>query len=203
MKTRPCLILACLAFSSSLMADEPFLHAIPDLDETEVDERMAELAKTNSGNGVSRLSEMEVNDETIESILQNKEDQTDAPSMNAPIVIRSMEDAAKHLKRASMEKLDFDFDRIQLVIFAWKGSDMDKLQGYLRRGKELEADFRYIPASLPPGHHPDDIFGPKVVSTKAKPDRRITQSAIFLMTKDTVIRVRQLAAPFGRVIVCE
>ena len=102
-----------------------------------------------------------------------------------------------------MEKLDFDFDRIQLVIFAWKGSDMDKLQGYLRRGKELEADFRYIPASLPPGHHPDDIFGPKVVSTKAKPDRRITQSAIFLMTKHTVIRVRQLAAPFGRVIVCE
>ena len=129
MKTLPHLIFACLVLSSSLMADEPFIHPMPDLDETDVEELVDERTHCHygSGNDVQRLPEMEANEETIESILQNKEGKTDAPSMNAPIVIRSMEEAAKHLNRASMEKLDFDFNRIQLVIFAWKGSDMDQL----------------------------------------------------------------------------
>ena len=199
MKTRPCLILACLALSSSLMAAPPIFFEVPDLDMDEVDKRMEELTQITYGNNVRRLIEMEPNEDAIQSILQNKENHTDAPSMNAPIVIRSMEDAAKHLNRASMEQLDYDFSRFQLVIFAWKGSDQDKLHGHMGKGKEPEADFRYIPVSLPPRQNRDGLFGDK----KAGPDGRITQSAVFIMTKHAKICVRQLSAPFGRVHACK
>ncbi len=164
----------------------------------EVDKRMMEHTQFTYGNDATRLIEMEPNEDAIQAILQDKDNKTDAPSMNAPIVIRSMEDAAKHLTRASMEKLDIDFNGLQLVIFAWKGSDQDRLHGHMGKGKEPEADFRFIPVSLAPRKNHDGL-----IVNKAGPDGRITQSAVFLMTKHTKVRVRQLSAPFGRIVACE
>lgn len=90
---------------------------------------------------IDQLKGLEANDETVESILKNEEAKTTIDKLNAPIVLTSMEEALKHLTRASMEKINVDFNKQQVVIFAWRGSGQDRLMG--SQPSDKKAIFHY------------------------------------------------------------
>ena len=94
-----------------------------------------------------RLKGIEVYDDTIESILRNEETNTVLDKLKSPIVLKSMEDAYGHLTRASMEKIAdmVNFEKQQVVIFAWQGSGQDRLTGYFNAGKIALAHVIYNP----------------------------------------------------------
>ncbi len=129
---------------------------------------------------IDTLKDMEATNEAIESIIKNKEAKTTIDKLNSPIVLTSMEEALKHLTRASMEKINVDFNKQQVVIFAWQGSGQDRLMGLPYGGKGAMATFHYAPGrsrdlcthtaiyALPKG------LGVKVMAIRARdPDCRI------------------------------
>jgi len=91
---------------------------------------------------LDKLKDMEPTNEAVESILKNEKAKTTIDKLNSPIVLTSMEEALKHLTRASMEKINVDFNKQQVVIFAWQGSGQDRLMG--SQSSDEEANFRYI-----------------------------------------------------------
>lgn len=184
----PLLALACLALSSSLMADEPINFYLPDLSETEINQHLDDIIQSSYGDDLRPLDGMEVNDESIQSILQDQEAATNIEKLNAPIIIHSMEEAARHLDRTSMEKLDVDFGKHQLIIFVWNGSDKDKLSGCFSKGSELEANFHYLQGG--------QLFLPKVsdlFDNQAKANEQGPRTTVFFMTKHAKIRVQQMS----------
>lgn len=90
---------------------------------------------------IDKLKDMEAANDTVESILKNGKAKTTIDKLNAPIVLTSMEEALKHLTRASMEKINVDFNKQQVVIFAWQGSGQDRLTG--SQPSDKEAIFHY------------------------------------------------------------
>lgn len=91
---------------------------------------------------IDKLKDMEPTHEAVESILKNEQAKTTIDKLNAPIVLTSMEEALKHLTRASMEKINVDFNKQQVVIFAWRGSGQDRLMG--SQPSDKKATFHYI-----------------------------------------------------------
>lgn len=161
--------LTTIALSSGLMADEP----LPQAQAVEI-KPVPEIAICRMpapASLVKELKDMEANEEAIQSILQNENAKTTVEKLNAPIVLKSMEDALKHLTRASMEKIDVDFEKQQIVIFAWQGSGQDRLEGYLSPSKGAAANFQY-----------------NLGQTK---DLK-THSAVYAMPKDTELKVNQM-----------
>lgn len=94
---------------------------------------------------IDKLKDMEPTHEAVESILKNEQAKTTIDKLNSPIVLTSMEEALKHLTRASMEKINVDFNKQQIVIFAWKGSGQDRLMGLHPGGKGAMTNFHYAP----------------------------------------------------------
>ena len=184
----PLLTLACLALSSSLMADESINFYLPDLSETEVNQHLDDIIQSSYGDDLKPLEGMEVNEESIHSILQNEQAVTTVEKLNAPIIIHSMEEAAEHLNHSSMEKLDVDFDKQQLVIFAWNGSDKDKLSGYFSQSNGLEAKFHYLQGGQLFLTKASDLF-----DKKAKPNGQGPRTAVFFMTKHAKVSVQHMS----------
>ena len=139
MKTASLFALTGLALTSSLMADQP----LPKIEAVEIKPEIAICRMPAPTSLVKEMKDMEANEDAIQSILQNKEAKNAIDKLNKPIVLNSMEDALKHLTRASMEKINVDFDKQQLVIFAWQGSGQDRLHGFLHGGKGAVANFNY------------------------------------------------------------
>ena len=207
MKACPRLLLACLALSSSLMAAPPIkkeappvkkkagpiIYAQPDLDETEVDERMEMLTRITYSNGLKPLGDMEVDEKSIQTILQNKKAATTLEKLNAPIVIHSLEGAAKHLSRDSVQRLNIDFDKQQVAIFVWKGSDKDLLRGHLRTFRGREAEFGYLQWNPSSGEKPEHQPGNTAKPDKAMPNQQLTRTKVFVMTKHAKMRVREMS----------
>ncbi len=139
-------VLASLALAPYLMAAEA--APVPD----QPDQHQAKLAGEPEiaicreapmpAVRLDKLKDMEPTNETVESILKNGKAKTTIDKLNSPIVLTSMEEALKHLTRASMEKINVDFNKQQVVIFAWQGSGQDRLMG--SQSSDKEAIFRYI-----------------------------------------------------------
>lgn len=145
MKTSSLFALSSIALCSGLMADEAL---IPEpIAKPPVEARIAicGVAPNHSGS-VKQLKDMEASDESIQSILRNEETKTTIEKLNAPIILNSMEEALKHLTRDSMERIAevVDFEKQQVVVFAWQGSGQDRLNGHLVSPKD-GANFQYTP----------------------------------------------------------
>ena len=93
------------------------------------------------------LKDVEVNDTTVQSLLNNEEAKTTFDKLKAAIAIQSLDDALKHLSRASVESIaeKIDFEKEQMLIFAWQGSGRDRLYGRTTSGKEATTQFSYTP----------------------------------------------------------
>ena len=190
MKTTSLFALSTLALSSALMADIQLVPAKPAQEAVEIVPDIAICREapvhidqrfvSRRISPVRQLRDMEANEESIQSILQNEKAKTTIDKLKAPIVLKSMEDALKHLTRDSMEKIEVDFDKSQLAIFAWQGSGQDRLGGHfsVNKAKANIANMHYTPGR-----------------TK---DLR-THSVIYTMPKDSEIVVNNLEA---RIIRC-
>ncbi len=198
MKTASLFALSGLALATGLMASPPLdpagleikpaakpkpaVEAVPEIAicreaPVQIEKRL--VSRTHVA-PVRQLRDMEANEESIQSIIQNEDAKTAIDKLKAHIVLKSMEDALKHLTRESMEKIDVDFENHQLAIFAWQGSGQDRLNGhgFLNKAKVNVANFNYMPG------HTEDLR---------------THSMIYLMPKDAEIKVNNLEA---RVIRC-
>lgn len=144
MKTLSLSAITAAALTSSLMADE--VQAQVDVVEIIPQIEICREAPSTTAK-VKELKDMEANEEAIDSILQNEEAKTALDKLNAPILLKSMEDALKHLTRDSMEKITdaVDFETQQLAIFAWQGSGQDRLTGMLAAGDGAATRFHYTP----------------------------------------------------------
>ena len=143
MKPQTFLTLASLALAPSLMAD-PIAQAVEIIPVPKI--AICREAP-NPASQLKLLKDMEANEESVQALLQNKEAKTALDKLKAPIVLGSLEDALKHLTRASMERIagSVDFDKQQVVIFAWQGSGQDRLSGHVAPGKVAEARLHYSP----------------------------------------------------------
>ena len=157
MKAHTTLVITGLTLICSLMADEP-------------------LKPSASIGAVLRpaqeLQNMEAKEESIQSVLENNQALGALDLLKAPIVLKSMEDALKHLTRDSIKKIKVDFEKEQVAIFVWKGSGQDQLRGRYhidRVNHNHMANFHYVPGRTR--------------------DLR-THSAIYLMPKGAEISVR-------------
>ena len=160
MKTKSLFALTSLALTSAVMASPPVnpagLEVKPAAKPKDAIEVVPKIAICREApvcdmpapaSRVMKLKEMEANEESIQSILNNAEAKTTVDKLNAPVVIKSMEEANKHLTRASMEKLAelVDFKKQQIAIFAWQGSGQDRLNGHLAAGDGAAVRFHYSP----------------------------------------------------------
>ena len=175
MKTTSLFALASFVFVPGLMAEKPLLQAVEIKPVPEPKIAICDMPAPASM--MKELKGMEANEDAIQSILQNEKAKTTIEKLNAPIVLQSMEDALKHLTRASMEKIDVDFEKQQLVIFAWQGSGADRLRGHLAPSKGAAANFQY---------------------TQGQSKDLRTHSSVYAMPKGTEMKVRMLP----RVIRC-
>lgn len=91
------------------------------------------------------LADFEITGNATEFILNNQEAKTTLDKLNAAFSIKSLEEAAKHLNRASMEAIDenIDFEKEKLVVFAWQGSGQDSLRTDPSSTKKDHATFLY------------------------------------------------------------
>ena len=92
---------------------------------------------------IDKLQDIEASDESIQSILKDEKAKATIDKLNAPIILTSMEEALKHLTRASMEKITVDFNKQQVAIFAWRGSGQDRLIGHGPAKEGAPANFHY------------------------------------------------------------
>ena len=162
MKTHTILALTSFTLSCGLMADEPAHPERADIQPKPAPEAIPQTAlggkwhdrKMPSASvgsvltSAKQLWEAEAKKETIQSILQHKEAKTTLDKLKAPIVLKSKDDAAKHLTPASVKKIKVDFTKEQVVIFAWQGSGQDELSGTHRVGPahgDHPANFQYVP----------------------------------------------------------
>lgn len=149
MKTPIIAITACIAVTSVLHADqavEPQVIRRP----IGIVERMPAQPRPTDPNQPQLLTEAQVNEASIQSILENKEAKTSMDKLKAAISVKSLEDALQHLSRATIETLadKIDFDKQQLLIFAWEGSGQDRIFGRTAKAKdELTTRFHYTPGS--------------------------------------------------------
>lgn len=93
------------------------------------------------------LTEGEITEQALESILKNQNEATTLEKLQAAIPMESFEDAAKYLNRASIESLDgkIDFQKDKLLLFAWKGSESDNFYVSPLISRPPEAKFTYNP----------------------------------------------------------
>ena len=174
MKAFSVFALSGIALTSALLASPPLDPAGLKIEPAvkPVPERKIAICGVAPGHGaMKKMTDMEANEDSIQSVLQNKEAKTTIDKLNAHIVVKSMEDALKHLTRASMEKINVDFEKQQLVIFAWQGSGQDRLTGFHPGSKGALASFHYAPGRTR--------------------DLR-THTDIYSMPKDSKVKVMQM-----------
>ena len=169
MKTTSLFALTGLALTATLMADQPLIDAV-EIEPVEIKPEIAICRMPAPISPMKKLKDMEANGDAIESIVRNEKLKTTIEKLKAPIVIGSMEDAAKYLTRASMEKIEVDFNTHQLVVFAWQGSGQDRLNGHLSRAEGAAAQFYYHPGRT------EDLR---------------THSTVYTMPKGTKVDVRE------------
>ncbi len=152
MKTPAIALISCIALTSTHYAEEEKREIIRPLGIVEGDAnpriqihpgRMARASQP------KMLKDVEVNDTTIQSLLNNEEAKTTIDKLKAAIAIQSLDDALKHLSRASMESIaeKIDFEKEQMLIFAWQGSGQDRIYGHTTSGKEATTRFSYTPGN--------------------------------------------------------
>lgn len=168
--------LASIALTSSLMAAEPLNPdglLLKRVAKPEIKPNNDVCDMPVPPSLLKQLKDMEANGDCIDSILSNKKAKTTIDKLKAPMVLKSMEDALKHLTRGSMEKIDVDFEKDKIVIFAWQGSGQDSLEGRLYPGKGAAAILSFF--NYNPGRTED----------------LRTRSAIYSMPKGTQIKISE------------
>ena len=164
MKTPLSLILSCIFMLASThqgMAEDPNIKDLKLLKDHAMITREMPVVTLNPVKG------MEVNDETIQAIVEKKALVPAIDITKAHIVIESMEDASKHLTRASIERIDgiVDFDTQKLVVFAWQGSGADTMYGLVERATKHQVHFR---REAKPAKKPSDQTALFVIPKEAK-----------------------------------